>query len=152
MAEQKKKPASTVGDGFVQVAIWRNSKKDNSGEFFNATVGNAYRDKSTGEIKGIDHFSGQDLLELSLVAADGYREWRRLTREYNRGRGRQNDASLQNGDAGSRDDTFPQNQLDYQGDSGGAYDRGSASYENGQDAGYDRQQSRPRDQRRPNPR
>ncbi len=70
-SETKQKPALTLRDGTVSIAIWANTTKE--GVFYKAQPLRSYKTKDD-QWKETDSFSQTDLLKLSRLIENAYGE------------------------------------------------------------------------------
>ncbi|MEQ1934948.1 MAG: hypothetical protein ABL962_13905, partial [Fimbriimonadaceae bacterium] len=68
-------PALTMRDGALTATIWRNEQEQ--GVFYSVTFSRRYK-RSDGNYADANSFSGAELLRLSMLAEQAYRETQAL--------------------------------------------------------------------------
>lgn len=69
------KPVATLTDGALRAAIWRNQGEN--GATYAVSFSRLYK-KAEGELANANSFSGAELLRLSMLAEQAYRETQAL--------------------------------------------------------------------------
>jgi hypothetical protein len=64
------KPFDEVTDGRLKFTIWK--RESEKGPWYQGTINNRYKDKTTGEWKDSDSFNEDDWLALAQLAEEAY--------------------------------------------------------------------------------
>lgn len=66
-------PMSELRDGSLRAAIWKNQKKDGTGNYYSVTLSRTYKDDGD-QYRDTNSFSPTELLRISRLAGNAYDE------------------------------------------------------------------------------